>query len=220
MDRASEDIQLNQSAYVHLTGTDGTSSYPGIVARVTERDISIRFPDLKALPKGIALGTAALLKIPNNCGALCATCAMLEAKNAPSVYVKLVAPQNFTIDQNRKFFRQQLFVKAKLEVTDAKNPSLLGEVDEAAMAENISAGGVRLNSTLDLEVGDTAVITMRLPLRNGEEGDISTPGIVRRVTTHSNKASKPFQVCFEFNVANRREEDALMAAMFELQRSR
>ena len=220
VDLASGDIQLNQCVYVHIRGADGTVSYPGIVARITKRNISIRFPDLKALPKGTTAGSTALLKIPNNCGALCANCAVLEANSTPIVYIKLVAPRNFTIDQNRKFFRQQLFIKAKLEVTEAKSQSLLGAIDESAMTEDISAGGVRVNSTLALEVGDIAVITMRLPLRSGEEGDIISPGIVRRVAVNSNKASKPFQVCFEFNVANRREEDSLMAAMFELQRSR
>lgn len=220
VDPASDDIQLNHRVYVNLRGTDDAVSYPGIVARITERNISIRFPDLKALPKGTTVGSPALLKVPNNCGALCATCAVLEAKNTPSVYIKLVAPQSFTIDQNRKFFRQALFIKARLEVTAAKNQSLLGQVEDNAMTENISAGGVRLNSTLALEVDDTAIVTLRLPLRSGEEGDISSPGIVRRLVANSNKASKPFQVCFEFNVASRREEDTLMAAMFELQRSR
>jgi hypothetical protein len=220
VDPASDAIQLKQCVYVNLSGTDGAVSYPGIVARITESDISIRFPDLKALPKGTRAGSTALLKIPNNCGALSAACTVLEANNTPIVYIKLVTPQNFTIDQNRKFFRQQLFIKAKLAVTDAKNQSLMGAVDESAMTEDISAGGVRLNSTLALEVDDTAVITLRLPVRSGEEGDISSPGIVRRVVANLNKASKPFQLCFEFNVANRREQDALMAAMFELQRSR
>jgi c-di-GMP-binding flagellar brake protein YcgR len=188
------------------------------VARITESAVSIRFPDLKALPAGATVGSSALLKIANNCGVQSASCQVLEAEHTPVVYVKLAAPQHLTITQNRKFFRLPLFIKAKPTVKVSKNQALLNQSDPNAMTEDISAGGTRLNSTLALVVGDTAVITLRLPLRRGEDGDFTSPCIVRRVVLNTDKANRPFQIGVEFNSANRRDEDALMAAMFELQR--
>jgi len=215
---ASDALQLNQNVYVHLGGTDDAVSYPGIVARITESAVSIRFPDLQALPAGATVGSTALLKIPNNCGVQSAACEVLEAGQTPIVYIKVAAPQHLTISQNRKFFRLPLFIKAKLTVKVSKNQALSGKSDPNAMTEDISAGGLRLNSTLVLEVGDTAVIALRLPLRRGEDGDFTSPCVVRRVVANPDKANKPFQIGVEFNSANRRDEDALMAAMFELQR--
>lgn len=91
---------------------------------------------------------------------------------APSVYLRLATPKNLSIGQNRKFFRLPLFIKAVVVVKVAKNQLLSGKSDANALTDDTSAGGVRLDPTLALEAGDTVSITLRLPLRRGEDGDV------------------------------------------------
>lgn len=114
---------------MHLQGTDNNVSYPGIVARITENAVSIRFPNLVALPKGATVGGTAVLKVANNCGVQTATCKVLEAEHTPIVYIKLAASQHLTITQNRKFFHLPLFVKAISRWRRCSNSSDVQEGD-------------------------------------------------------------------------------------------
>lgn len=211
-------LQVSQNVYVHFGTSDQTAGIQGIVARFCDRELIIRFPNLQRLPAEATPGSEAVLKVANACGVQCATCSILEASETPTAHVKLAAPQVFTMSQSRKFFRLQYCVKAVLTVKDSASPALVGKTDPSAMTQDISAGGVRLDSALAAEVGDHVVVAVRLPMRQAEDAVFSCSGTVRRVSHDSAKTKHPHQLCIEFTLGGHREEDALMATMFELQR--
>lgn len=210
-------LQVSQAVSVEAPDDAGGPTLAnGVVSASTTESTSIRFPDLKQPLAGFVAGKTVKVRVANQNGVHTATTRVLQVMTTPYIFITVVAPTGFATQQQREFFR----VTAKLPVTctivESSEPDAIGRQDGAAKSADISAGGMRLTTTLPLRLGDR----VQLQLKSGLPR-VTTPQLfaqVLRVGPGETKARGTIAAGLKFVYANQREQDAVMLLMFELQR--
>jgi c-di-GMP-binding flagellar brake protein YcgR len=145
-----------------------------------------------------------------------ATTRVLQVMTAPYIFISVVAPTGFTTQQQREFFRVAVKLPVSCTIVESADHDAIGRQDSAAKSADISAGGMRLSTTLPLQLGDRVELQLKSGLPR-----VTTPRLyaqVLRVGAGETRARGVISVGLKFVYANQREQDSVMLLMYELQR--
>jgi c-di-GMP-binding flagellar brake protein YcgR len=210
-------LQVSQAVSVEATSDSGSASVAsGVVSASTAESLSIRFPDLKQPLAGFVAGRTVKVRVSNQHGVHTATTRVLQVMTAPYIFITIVAPTGFATQQQREFFRVAVKLPVSCTIVEAADHDAIGRQDSDARSSDISAGGMRLSTTLPLKLGDRVELQLKSGLPR-----VTTPRLyaqVLRVGPGETRARGAITVGLKFVYANQREQDSVMLLMFELQR--
>lgn len=214
----SVQLQANQAVWVEVVGgADSTGANCLVVATTPER-ITLRFTDSGALPAGLVPGCSLALRMVNEQGVHTAVAKVAQVATKPHAAVTLRAPLRFATTQMRKFVRVGVKLPVVCTVRASRNDRLVGECDRAGRTQDLSAGGMRLSTSLPLRVGDELDLKLKVRSQRAGETELSLSGRVLRVGPGEKKPRMTLFAGIELIHANQREQDALVLLVFELQR--
>jgi c-di-GMP-binding flagellar brake protein YcgR len=210
-------LQVSQAVTVEAgTDADGAAVASGVVSASTAESLSIRFPDLKQPLAGFVTGRTVKVRVSNQHGVHTATTRVLQVMTAPYIFITIVAPTGFATQQQREFFRVGTKLPVSCTIVESGDHDAIGRQDSAAKSVDISAGGMRLATTLPLQLGDRVELQLKSGLPR-----VTTPRLyaqVLRVGPGETRARGAISVGLKFVYANQREQDSVMLLMYELQR--
>jgi c-di-GMP-binding flagellar brake protein YcgR len=210
-------LQVSQAVSVEAgVDADGAAVVSGVVSASTAESLSIRFPDLKRPLAGFVTGKTVRVRVSNQHGVHTATTRVLQVMTAPYIFISVVAPTGFTTQQQREFFRVAVKLPVSCTIVESADHDAIGRQDSAAKSADISAGGMRLSTTLPLQLGDRVELQLKSGLPR-----VTTPRLyaqVLRVGAGETRARGVISVGLKFVYANQREQDSVMLLMYELQR--
>jgi c-di-GMP-binding flagellar brake protein YcgR len=210
-------LQVSQAVSVEAAGDAGDVSVAsGVVSAVTSDSLSVRFPDLRQPLAGFAVGKTVRVRVTNQHGVHTATTRVLQVLTAPYVFITILAPSGFSTQQQREFFRVGVKLPVSCTVVESSEQTSIGLQDTAARTADVSAGGMRLSTTLQLRLGDRLELQLKAGLPKAPTPKLFAQ--VLRVAPGESRARGTSSVGVKFIYANQREQDAVMLLMFELQR--
>jgi c-di-GMP-binding flagellar brake protein YcgR len=212
-------LQVNQEIWVQGVGEHSAPAVTSTVAYVSTESVTLRFPGLAAVPQGFVADSDVLLRMTDQNGIHTAVARVRRTVASPVAMITLASPLRFATKQDRKFFRVAAKLPVLCAITDSWDKKAVGKADEAASTQDISAGGVCLLTKLPLCVGDQLALELKLRTPKPTETLLQVGGRVTRVAVLEGQARRRIVAGVEFS-QGKREQDALVLIMFELQRLR
>jgi hypothetical protein len=209
-------LQINQLIWVEVVGVAEGSGAHGSVALITADRVGVRFDGASA-PAGLLPECNVLLRLVNEHGVHTGRASVAQVTRKP-LAAMLRTPITFSTTQNRKFVRVPAKMQATCSVRASRHPALVGQRDDAAKTQDLSAGGARITTSLPLSMGDEIDLAVKLRNVRWNEPELKISGRVVRAVPFEKKPRMTFQVGVEFVHANQRQLDALVLLVFELQR--
>lgn len=214
-------LQINQALGVQIVATAAPfteTDTNGIVVSLTSDAITIRLPELDAPVDGLTSNGTIRLRVTNSQGLHVAEVKVLQVVSAPFVSVTVSPPRRFETTQQREFFRVAVRMPVTCTLVKPAGGEAQGSVDTSASTEDISAGGMRLSTSLPLQLENEVELLLKARNARGVETTLTLRAQVLRVLGDSAKAGATRSVGVKFMYANQRQQDALVLLMFELQR--
>lgn len=209
-------LQVSQAVAIEAPNDAGNmSTVSGVVSASTTESVSIRFPDLKQPLAGFVVGKTIRVRVSNQNGVHSATTRVLQVMTAPYVFITVVAPTGFVTQQQREFFRVAVKLPVTCTVVESSDREAIGQRDEARTLD-VSAGGMRLSTVLQLRLGDRLELLLKSGLPRAPTPKVFAQ--VLRVGPGEGRGTRTIAAGLKFIYANQREQDAVMLLMFELQR--
>lgn len=214
-------LQVNHVVRVQLVGTSGGAAVNCVVNAVTSERVILRVLDAGMPPIGMEPGASVALSLCNEQGVHTATAQVAQVATKPHVAIALRAPIKLSTKQLRRFVRVAVKLPVNCSVRASANAELVGAGDDAALALDLSAGGMRLSTGLALSNGDELALIVKLPnSARSKARDLPLRGRVLRVVAGDTKPRATVIAGIELIHANQREQDALVMVVFELERKR
>ena len=214
-------LQVNHVVQVEFTGHAGSKRVGCVVTAVTADRVILRVLDVTAPPPGAEIGATIALSLVNEQGVHSATAQIAQVASKPHVALALRAPIKLVTKQNRRFVRVTVKLPVRCAVRASAKAELVGSTDTDAKTLDLSAGGMRLATTLPLSVGDELDLTVSLQSGvRSQTREIQRAGRVLRVLPGETKPRVTIFAGIELIHANQREQDALVMIVFELERKR
>ncbi len=163
------ELMLGQRVQIESYDPAATSwsRHSGVIKLLAQDRLEVELPSLTALPAGMSTGAMVTLRYIDRAGVHTATTELCAIRIDASCSVVLPAVLQFVVDQRRKFMRVPARVSVSVVIVDSTLPSTIGERDEEAMTEDLSAGGMRFKTSLTLNLGD--VLDTRLSVSTARQ---------------------------------------------------
>jgi hypothetical protein len=144
------------------------SRVKGVVASVGASALTVEFADLPAAPACWVVGSRAVVGYGDSEGMHYCETLIIEVTRTPLVTLRLRGLVEVSVEQRRKFLRIPARFPLSVTIVDSTEPEAIGAADEDCVTEDLSAGGMRFLTRLQLRVGDIlytslSVRSMRLP---------------------------------------------------------
>src|SRR5262245_26619616 len=143
-------LQVNHVVQLEFTGKRVSC----VVTALTADRVILRVLDVVAPPPGAEIGATVALSLVNEQGVHSASAQIVQVATKPHVALALRAPIKLITKQNRRFVRVNVKLPVRCSVRASTNTELVGTTDPDAKTLDLSAGGMRLVTTLPLTVGD------------------------------------------------------------------
>lgn len=213
-------LQVNETIWVQLPGATNQARVACTVTAVSAARVTLRFGAGALPPLGMEPGVQVELRVINAQGVHTATAEVAQVARRPHPAVALRGPIEFTTTQKRRFVRVVVNAPATVTVRASQAEERVGMSDDAARCSDLSAGGMRLVTTLQLAADDQVAISVKLRHPRVPTGALNLVGQVLRVAPADTKPRVTFAAGIELIHANQREQDALVMLIFELDRKR
>lgn len=183
-----------------------------VVAGITETEIAFALPAASAIPPSLARGEKIVVTFWDQHGLYRGeTVVQRHVKAAmPTLIVSML--REVRTSQHRKLFR--VTVKLATVVTVLQTVRSDAKVDDQAITEDFSGGGVRLAVAQPLQAGER--VSLEIAITDGAPC-LKVAGTVLRAAPHPRSAAR-WIVSVKFERLNELEQAQIIRALFELQR--
>jgi hypothetical protein len=216
------DLLVGQLVELELerNGSSPPTRIDANVIGLPPREIQLALTNIAALPAGLEVGRQVWIRFSNALGLHQTRCAISRVTPGKALVVALArAPQVETV-QRRKFFRVPAALSVRFDVLTSAIPEATGKVEPRGLAQDISAGGIRLESSLLLAVGDWLHVTVQVPrgFRRQLPAELACEARVVRVLELRARNKIAYGLGLEFEFASESERDRWVHLTFDLQR--
>jgi len=154
----------------------------------------VRVVDPSNLPAQVLVGQVVRLSICDDAGRHQSEVRVARTTHLPYPTVVVSRPMALHTRQNREYFRVPVTLVTTCAVVHSERPMRIGFSDTDARTRDLSAGGVRLATTLKLDVGDRILVTFAHPFGAPAGAGRSAPPPSRRggpAPSRRDRASMP-----------------------------
>jgi hypothetical protein len=215
----SDQLLVGQAVELDVVGATPPARVLGVVIAMPPREVLLSLASGAVAPPALQPGVEVAVSFATTLGLHQARTAVLRVAPGRTVAVVIARFNAVSTSQRRQFFR----VAASLVTTvvvGATRASSLGKEDPRALTQDLSGGGMRVDTTLALGVGDHVKVTVETPrgLRKYLPDRLSCEAQVVRVESVMRRNRKMFSVGLQFIFATESERDRWVQLTFDLQR--
>jgi hypothetical protein len=189
------------------------------VVAIPPREVLLSLPSGVIEPPALLPGASVTVSFATSLGLHQGRTTVLRVAPGRTVAVALGRLADITTSQRRQFFRVPASLVTLLVVGPSKSSSL-GKEDAKALSQDISAGGMRIDTTLALAVGDEVQVTVHTPrgLRRNLPDVLACVARVVRAEQVIRRNRKLWSAGLQFQFATESERDRWVQLTFDLQR--
>jgi c-di-GMP-binding flagellar brake protein YcgR len=212
---------IGQSVELTIVGGDPDQRILAVVvaAPVRELVVALAVRPREIPPATLQPGSEVIVTFTTTAGLRQSRTSILRVSHASQVTVALARLAAVDTIQRRQFFRISASLLVRLSVLGP--PGAEPALDPRAVTIDISASGLRADTTLALAEGDRVGITVQTPrgLRGALPAEMSCEGEVVRVETVQRRNRQLLCVGIKFLFEAERERERWVQLTFTLQRS-
>lgn len=210
--------QLLVGQAVELAG-DGAPPVIVVVVAITMREILLNVAPGATLPEGLTPGVPVTLSFSTTLGFHRARSSLVRISSGKNPVVAVARVDTVTTVQRRQFFRVSATLSTTLLVTGGR-VAMVGKEDARALTQDISAGGMRVDTNLALALTDRVKVTLETPrgFRKSLPAQLVCDADVMRVESAVRRNRKVTCVGLRFAFASENDRDRWVQLTFDLQR--
>ena len=215
----AEGLLVGQAIEVSLDD-DPRGGFVAFVFGTTAREILLTLGHGERAPRGLIAGAALTLRFATTVGLHEARSRVLTVTEDRTVKLGISQVNKPTTVQRRRYFRVPAALAVQVTVTQSSWIDGVGQKDPRAITRDISAGGLCLETTVRVTLGDVLAITLETPrgFRKGLPPELPCAGRVLRVQETSRSGRTLHVLGVEMIIAAERERDRWVQLTFDLQR--
>jgi c-di-GMP-binding flagellar brake protein YcgR len=214
----SEQLLVGQAVELHVDGATPPMPLTGVVAALPSTEIVVSLPSGAVIPPALQAGVGVTIAFATTMGLHQARSSVLRVSFARIISVALARFADIKVSQRRQFFRVPASLVTVM-VVRANQVGLTGK-EERTLTQDVSGGGLRLETTLPVTIGDRVQITLQTPrgFRKHLPSEMSCEAKVVRVEQVTRRNRKLLSVGLQFVFATESERDRWVQLSFDLQR--
>lgn len=191
----------------------------GVVIAMPPREILLSLASGAVAPPALQPGVTVQVSFSTTLGLHQARTTVLRVAPGRTVAVVIQRFNEVSTSQRRQFFRVTASLVTLLVVGSHKGTPV-GKEDNRALTQDLSGGGMRVDTTLALSVGDRVKVTVETPrgLRKYLPDRLSCEAQVVRVEPVIKRNRKLNSIGLQFQFATESERDRWVQLTFDLQR--
>jgi c-di-GMP-binding flagellar brake protein YcgR len=215
----SEQLLVGQAVELHIEGSVPPVKLVGVVAAIPPREILLSLPSGVVEPPALLPGVSVTVSFATSLGLHQARTTVLRVSPGRAVGVAVARLSEVTTSQRRQFFRVSASL-ATLLVVGPSQSSSLGKEDARAITQDLSAGGMRVDTVLPLAINDQLRVTVHTPrgLRRHLPDTLVCEARVVRVEQVVRRNRKLCSAGLQFMFQTESERDRWVQLTFDLQR--
>lgn len=210
---------VGQAVELDIEGATPPAKVMGVVVAMPPREILLSLASGAVAPPSLQPGVQVLLSYATSLGLHQGRTGVLRVSPGSTVAVALARFTGVSTVQRRQFFRVPASLVTLL-VIGTTRAAHLGKEDARALSQDLSAGGMRVETALPLTAGDHLKVTVEVPrgLRKNLPAELSCEAKVVRVEHVTRRNRKLTSAGLQFLFANESERDRWVQLTFDLQR--
>jgi hypothetical protein len=214
----SEQLLVGQAVELDLDGAVPPVKVVGVVAAIPPREILLSLISGATAPPALMAGVPVTVSYATSLGLHQARTSVLRVAPGRAVAVALARLSGVSTSQRRQFFRVPASLVTHLVV--AAHGTALAKDDARALTQDLSAGGMRVDTVLALVVGEQVRVTVQTPrgLRNHLPDTLVCEARVVRVEQVLRRHRKLCSAGLQFLFSTESERDRWVQLTFDLQR--
>jgi c-di-GMP-binding flagellar brake protein YcgR len=215
----SDQLLVGQAVALDIEGASPPAQVIGVVLAMPPREILLSLASGAMAPAALQPGAQVIVSFATTMGLHRGRTAVLRVSPGNTVAVALARFAPVSTAQRRQFFRVSATLMVKLEVGPTRASSLPHE-DARALTQDLSSGGMRVETTLVLSLGDRVKATVETPrgLRKYLPDHMTCEAEVVRVESVMRRNRKLCSAGLRFVFATESERDRWVQLTFDLQR--
>jgi hypothetical protein len=215
----SEQLLVGQAVELEVLGVTPPAKVMGVVVAIPPREVLLSLAAGAVAPPDLQPGVTVTLSFATSLGLHRARTTVLRVAPGHTVAVALARFNEVSTAQRRQFFRVAASL-ATLVVIGSPRATALGKEDTRALTQDLSAGGMRVETSLALAVGDEVRVTVQTPraLRGNLPDQLSCEAKVVRAEQTIRRNRKLCSAGLQFVFATESERDRWVQLTFDLQR--
>ena len=215
----SDQLLVGQAVELDVEGAAPPAKVMGVVVAMPPREILLSLVSGAMAPPALQPGIQVMVSFATTQGLHQGRTAVLRVAPGQTVAVALARFSNVSTAQRRQFFRVPASMVALL-VIGTTRAGTLGKEDPRALTQDLSAGGMRVDTVLSLTVGDHVKVTVEVPrgLRKNLPAELSCEAKVVRIENVVRRHRKMHSAGLQFLFATESERDRWVQLTFDLQR--
>jgi hypothetical protein len=215
----SEQLLVGQAVSIGIDGAEPPVNVVGAVVAIPPREILLSLASGAVAPPQLQPGASVTISFATTLGLHQGRTTVLRVLPGRAVSIALARLGSVTTSQRRQFFRVAASL-VTLVVVGPAGGAAVGKEDARAVSVDISAGGMRVDTTLALTVGDQVRLSVETPrgLRKYLPDTLVCDARVVRVEHVLRRHRKLTSVGLQFQFATESERDRWVQLTFDLQR--
>jgi hypothetical protein len=215
----SEQLLVGQAVELDLLGVTPPAKVMAVVVAIPPREVLLSLVTGAVAPPDLQPGLTVNLSFSTSLGLHQARTTVLRVAPGHTVAVALARFNDVSTVQRRQFFRVAASL-VTLVVIGSQRATALGKEDARALTQDLSAGGMRVETSLALSLGDEVRVTVQTPrsLRRNLPDQLSCEAKVVRVEQVIRRNRKHSSAGLQFMFATENERDRWVQLTFDLQR--
>jgi hypothetical protein len=215
----SEQLLVGQAVEVAIDGSVPPVKVVGVVGAIPPREILLSLVSGAVEPPALLPGVSVTVSFVTSLGLHQARTTVLRVAPGRTVSVALARLSEVTTSQRRQFFRVSASLVTLLVVAGTR-ASVIGKEDARALSQDLSAGGMRVDTVLPLALGDQLRVTVHTPrgMRKHLPDLLVCEARVVRAEQVIRRNRKVCSAGLQFLFATESERDRWVQLTFDLQR--
>jgi hypothetical protein len=215
----SEQLLVGQAVDLDIEGATPPARVVGVVLAMPPREILLSLAGGEVAPPSLQPGAFVTVSFATTQGLHQGRTSVLRVSPGRMVAVALARFSGVSTAQRRQFFRVPASLVTTLVLT-SPHASTSAKEDTRALTQDLSGGGIRVDTVLPLTVGDLVRVTVEVPrgLRKHLPAEMSCDAKVVRVENVVRRSRKLLCAGLQFQFATENERDRWVQLTFDLQR--
>lgn len=192
---------------------------PGTISAVEPRELRVVLDEPNAIPSFVTPGLKAILEIPSDGGVQAGSTNVLHLDPARPRALWVAAPGAFQGQNRRTLLRLNFARPFQFTVVESNDPAHRKFKNVAALSKDLSAGGIRFETSHELHVGDLLMIALDSAGPGSKApAMVEIKGRVLRSKALEGEKTPRWISAVEFVEVPERHRSALIRLVFLLQR--
>lgn len=218
--RVQGQLGIGQSAEIVVDGADPDDVLHAFVYGMPPGEILLTFPSVKVLPPNLEIGREVSVRFFSGGGAHHGRSEVLRVDATPKVTAAVARLTDVETIQRRRYFRVPVTLPVTFAVLRSSVTESTGKVEPRGLTQDVSAGGVRLETSVLLTVDDRVRVALATPrgFQKTLPATLEAAARVVRVEEGNRKANRPYSLSIELLFDAESERDRWVQLTFDLQR--